>query len=552
MRKAIIIFILLALITGIFTSCIENKNNELVSDTDNLSITDQSEILQNTTVSDQSNVSESSNGISECDLSSENQSLPEDSNISSEESIGDIFKYATTKYSGTTIKILTYSPNIDKLSVLQFVADDECTSDAVNTAVMERNAFIYANYGITIETVDSVSPINEICESAYNTVLASTNDYDLICGPSIKMVDYSVYGLFVPLDDYININDVWWNQASLEGNTLDENVHFFVSGDFMLTDVDYVNLILFNKRMYNENNEIVSKYGNIYDLVRSNRFTLDAFIEMSKAASKPDSDGKWSLDATYGLLSYADATSAMVSGCDTPFITISGNNIECYSSEKALNSFQKIYDLMTDSKVVKRAEVIVGENWSWNNNGLDELQEMFINGHGLFYNTTVSNIAEIRNLAGDNFEFGVLPMCLYNEDQNGYYSLVSDKSTLMAIINSNNCNKEAAAFLLNALGYWNIHLDNGVMDAYYKSVLGDDENSDDLEMLEIVIDSRYYDIGYQYSFGDSLLINFYPSIIRLNEGFCPISKYESIRDIIMEDINETYENYEEMISTFNN
>jgi hypothetical protein len=71
-------------------------------------------------------------------------------------------------------------------------------------------------------------------------------------------------------------------------------------------------------------------------------------------------------------------------------------------------------------------------------------------------------------------------------------------------------------------------------------------------MLEIVIDSRYYDIGYQYSFGDSLLINFYPSIIRLNEGFCPISKFESIRDTIMEDINETYENYEKMISTFNN
>ncbi len=116
--------------------------------------------------------------------------------------------------------------------------------------------------------------------------MSNIADYDLVCDSVDRMVTKVLESMFISIDDYIDINDSWWDANAMIIFRL-RNKAFLATGDFMLTDVDHIYLTLFNKKQYNQNNDIVSKYGDLYQLVKDYKFTLDAYIEMSKAYRLP-------------------------------------------------------------------------------------------------------------------------------------------------------------------------------------------------------------------------------------------------------------------------
>lgn len=469
-------------------------------------------------------------------------SKAETSDEEQSEETSEGFKYATKRFAGTTVKILTVDSSRHTYGEMQFVPDDELVSNTINEAVKERNNYIYDNFGITIETRTESYPSDVLL----NEIEGDAADYDLVCESVDRMVTRLADGLFLSLDEYIDVNDDWWDERALDNLSLDGVKHFFVSGDCMLTDVDNVYLTLFNKKIYADNVDVSGKYGDIYELVRSRQFTLDVFTEMAKAVSVADANGKWSFDATFGNLSHSYGATIMVNGCGVAMVEKSADGLRStVLDERSQRVFDKVYALMSDKQTTERAELIIGKGSHPSSYGFAELEEMFTSGRGLFYNTTVSSISILKNSSVErDFEFGVLPIPLYDENQENYFCAVNRyQSSVIGVPVSAYDNIDAAAFLLNALGYCNTNLPSNVMLAYKELTLKlqASDTEDDFEMLDLVFDSRFYDLGSIFTWGD--LYGLYGSLINNAKSNTLVSTYEAMQDKVESAIAETYEEY---------
>ena len=211
------------------------------------------------------------------------------------ESAAEGFPLEEKNFGGKEITVLCVDRHT--YGVMQFVPDSELKANAVNDAVAERNNLIEEKYGLTIKAVGENFPI----ETLRLAVTSGIDDYDMICDTMMGMMPLIPENLYLALDDYIDISHEWWDQNANELLTLNDK-HYLLSGDAIITDDDYTYLLLYNKTMYADNAELSGKYGDLYDLVREGKWTLDVMYEMMKAVAEPDETGAWSgRTLTYGM-----------------------------------------------------------------------------------------------------------------------------------------------------------------------------------------------------------------------------------------------------------
>ena len=202
------------------------------------------------------------------------------------ESAAEGFPLEEKNFGGKEITVLCVDRHT--YGVMQFVPDSELKANAVNDAVAERNNLIEEKYGLTIKAVGENFPI----ETLRLAVTSGIDDYDMICDTMMGMMPLIPENLYLALDDYIDISHEWWDQNANELLTLNDK-HYLLSGDAIITDDDYTYLLLYNKTMYADNAELSGKYGDLYDLVREGKWTLDVMYEMMKAVAEPDETGAW-------------------------------------------------------------------------------------------------------------------------------------------------------------------------------------------------------------------------------------------------------------------
>lgn len=458
----------------------------------------------------------------------------------------DEFPYQDN-FNGQTIRIFCVETARHIYGELQFVPDDEKTGNYVSDAVASRNNTIEEKYGLKIQ-VDSVKYPSEDVKIL---IQSGTCEYDIVVDSVDRMVTSVTENLYWSLDDILDLENEWWDQSSINSLTLSDN-HYFVAGDALITDDDNIYCTLFNKKMYDENTEIKEKYGDIYELVKEGRFTFDSFQEMSKIVSHPDENGQYGFDATFGNLSHGYGATIMVNGAGIALAEKAANGTVLLNpgTERALDVFGKVYEIMSDKRITQRAELIVGKGSKTSQYGFSELQVMFEAGRGLFYNTTSSSITALKQ-SSDNrdFDFGVLPIPKYDENQSNYYNSVNRyQSSVIGIPVTNNENLEATAFLLEALGYYS----EDVKDAYYRITLQLQAVTDDkdAEMLDIIYSNRFYDIGAIYSWGDPSLnlVGLYTTVIGNDSANTVVSTWESIKGSVENDMQETINQYRDNLT----
>ncbi len=459
----------------------------------------------------------------------------------------DDFKYATDEFYGKTVRIFTVSTNRHMYAEVQFApVDEENVPDTVNNAVRERNDYIYDKYGVTILTRAEDYPSDLLLSE----ISGNEADYDLVCESVDRMLGHISDKLFLPVDDYFDFSDPWWDARCMDNLSIDGVKHYFVSGDCMLTDTDHIYLTLYNKNMYNDNADLSGTYGDLYQLVRDNKFTLDNYIAMCKMASVPDENGEYGINATFGNLSHAYGANIMVNGCGVSMVEKSADGLRCtVVDDYPQTVFDKVYQLMSDKSITQRAELIIGKAPEGYNSryGFAELEYMFRSGKGLFYNTTVNSISILKN-KDLGFTVGILPICHLNETDTEYYCAVNRyQSSVIGIPVSNSENIEAAAFVLNALGYYNVNHPSSVKNAYYELTLKlqASDSEDDFDMLDLIFRSRFYDLGSILPI--DRLAGMYGVVIN-NASNTLTSYYGSYEGEITEKINTFYDDYVNSIS----
>ncbi len=444
-----------------------------------------------------------------------------------------------------TLKILCVSTSRHVYGTLQFVPDPESNYTAVSEAVKARNDLIEQNYGLSIETYDVSYPVTEL-----RTLIESgTCDYDLVCESVDRMVQSISENLFWSVDDMLDYSYSWWDTEAINALSI-AGKHYFLSGDALITDDDNTYLYLFNKDMYADNTVFDATYGDIYQMVKDGTFTIDVFEEMCRVVSQPSQDGQWDFYATYGNLSHAYGATVMMNGFGFATASPDANGYFTLNvgSEHGVSLFDKVYRLMSDKQVTQRAELIIGQGSTPSKYGFAELEEMFVSGRGLFYNTTSSSISILKARGDDvGFEFGVLPIPKYDASQTNYCNTINRyQSSVIGIPVSNEENFEATCVLLQALGYHSKEVTN----AYYQQTLQLQALTDnnDADMLDLIYSNRFYDLGAMFEWGNSALINFYGQLINNASTNEIISRWDAISASVEAGMQQTIDDYKEALT----
>lgn len=443
----------------------------------------------------------------------------------------------------TTIKILCVSSSRHRYGEVQFVADEEKTGNVINDAVAKRNDYIEEKYGLKIE----VAPVQYPGDEIKLTIQSGIDEYQLVNDAVYKMLPNATENFYWSLEKYLKLDSPWWDQNAIENLTVTDKT-YFVAGDALITDDDNTYLMLFNKEMYANNSELSGKYGDIYQLVRDGKWTYDRLAEMAKLVSQPDTNGDWGTEGgIYGLLgdNYGSGILVSGSGATSAEKTTDGGFRLTVGSERSVNAFAKVFEIMSDKSLTLRVEQLGDSGWG-------KVSNMFINKQGLFYMTAASSISSIKNSTAENIvDYGVLPIPKYDEEQEKYYNGINIyQSTVLAIPTTNVEKFDATVYLLEALGYYSKNFFGGesVAHAYYETTLKlqSVNSEDDEEMLDLIFSNRLYDIGAIYNWG-GLLLDVYSRTLRSGSNTL-VSYIDTIKDAVEADMEQTVARYKELAS----
>jgi hypothetical protein len=158
----------------------------------------------------------------------------------------------------------------------------------------------------------------------------------------------------------------------------------------------------------------------------------------------------------------------------------------------------------------------------------------FLEGRELFYMSTLIHIPYFRQM---NDEFGILPVPMYSESQDNYYSAMSAHTSSVLMI-PNGVNADGAAgedlgLIIQALAELSQEL---LTPEYYDKQLKfrdfkDEETSD---MLDIIFNNRHYDLGTIFGQTWNNVDTLYGE---LNTDI--VSRFQQVQDVVSELIKDT-------------
>ena len=353
------------------------------------------------------------------------------------------------------------------------------TGDLIYDDIYDRSAWIEENYGILVskgwqEHVGLPNAVSSLISSG-------SDEYQLLVefGFDAQRVFGKNYFLDLSSLEYINFDKPWWVDSAINELKLGDYVEFGVS-DMLLLDKASTTMTFYNIQMADD-----LGISGLYELVRNREWTIEEMAEYAELALMDDGDGEWTEMDTYGIISGDDPTHNFYIGAGKHFIAMDDD--EYYYQ---YGSDEETIDIMIDI-----LDIIMYQDFYWNTWQHQDVTDIsFKDGAALFTVATARSCNELRHME-DNY--GILPNPLYNELQEQYYSQVSNYGdSMFAVFNTaGDPSKVAAAIeLLSYYSYYNVYPD------FYDVVIQGrgTRDAESKEMLEIIFNSRTYDLGLLY------------------------------------------------------
>ncbi len=354
------------------------------------------------------------------------------------------------------------------------------TNDSYNDSVFERNKLMNELYNCTIE-VDENGQNGYAADfaSGGGKYIASTAQYAM---PNTTTGYYNILSLD------IDFTQDWWDQNYISDLSCNGKLYSIV-GDFARKAMECTWMITFNKTVY-ENSSITD---DIYQLVCDKKWTVDKMLEMcQKVLNDGNGDSKYEVgnaadSDTIGFSSSTFSYRAFFFGCGERYVTKDSTGtkfVNGLSAGKGTEVIDKLITLISDD--------------SYQNAGYTAYQNSLRANKVLF----IGEVLAVLQLVSDteNLEIGVVPFPLYDENQSRYYVHVNNHLPAYSIPTSFADTQIIADF-------WTLfaaHSKYTVREAFVNSCkyvwTSDEENG---EMVDIILDSRIYDPGYNWNFADS-------------------------------------------------
>lgn len=358
----------------------------------------------------------------------------------------------------------------------------ETNGTQINDTVYARNRELESRYNFVF---NSIQPNLDAMATAKKSILASSDDYDAIVDSLVQMNDYSMFCSFDDLD-YIDLTADCWDHNANSSLSFGGD-HYVAIGDLLILDKKGTWCMIFNKKL-------AANYdlGNLYDIVREGRWTLDTFWSMAKLASSDlNGNGKQDEEDNWGYLGENYNANFMMFGCGTRISEKSNEDYPVLSlmNERSVTAYAKVHEIVTDRSV--------SLSMSWSKNGPADCLTAFAEDRGLFYMTGIGTAMEYRYMESD---FGILPIPKLNEEQEKHYTSLSGANSACIAIPICNASADDSAFLLQAICLASTDtLKATFYDTVLTGITARDEES--REMLDIIFDNRVFDMAFINNWG---------------------------------------------------
>jgi len=448
-------------------------------------------------------------------------------------------------YEGRTFTFLTCGPNaLQESEIVYNTYDDgkeEKLSEVVNDAIKTRNNAVEQLLNIKIEEqyiFDTAGRNNGLFYNKIRTdIQAGSGDYYVVApciydGATLA-AGGSLYDLLSDIP-YLNMEQLWWDQTFNEELTINNSLYFTV-GDLGYVNKSATAVLIFNKAL-------IAKYNleNPYELVDNMEWTMDKVFGMAKTISNDDNqDGKIDYKDSMGWSGQLDDMWSLFYGSGEKIAAIGSDGypeLTMYN-ERSVNVLDKMLGLVQDKQHYISANDYFSEaKWP---TGLTV--QPFVAGRCLFFGAGINCTDYLDNMSDD---FGIVPVPLYDENQDEYHSLINPwVSTCFAVpVSVAEEDLEFVGIVLEAIG---AESRNYVYPAYYEVALKYQKTRDDesTRMLDKIFESRGCDLGMIYKWGqlDSLLHQ-----LAAQEPGTFASSYESKKDAAQTALETTNNYYKQL------
>lgn len=397
---------------------------------------------------------------------------------------------ADADYDGHTFMFLITGNTENNWQKNDFAADSE-TGEAFNDARYARNRAIEEKLNIHIATDEQYGGTKGK-GTGYTTinkcVMAGDTTYDagMIAGYDCATLAYS--GMLYDLYDmpYVDLTQRWWDQRINEDLTIAGRL-YYTTGDISTADNDATGAILFNKKLMSEYD-----LGDPYELVRSGKWTIDKLGEMaSGVAADLNGDSQFDSEDRYGAIIWDDTMMGIINATGEKCCTVQKDGTLALSlyNDRVLTMFEKYRDAFYDPQISYAYQRVSYD--------ITTPVSMFSNDQSLFFMQLLDLVTYFRDMKTD---FGILPLPKLDEQQDRYYSTIGSWHSVFLCAPTVQENAERTGVILEALAAESY---NTVTPAYYeKTLVGKYIRDDDSEeMLDIILSSHVYDLGWFYQIG---------------------------------------------------
>lgn len=403
-------------------------------------------------------------------------------------------------------------------SGISMVGLDDATADTLDQAVFKRNALMSERYGVEISEI--VVKSSKAVTTAENEITSGDPSFDVASLNYNNATALARKGLWYDLADIENISleKSWWDQSANRNYRFGEHLYYTYS-NMETSHFDHVRCFYFNHSIMAANSLSVDE---LYTKAIEGKWTLEEMYNYAKDVYRDNGNGIADADDIYPVVGVPSTTySALCSGADASYIKIDPKTSLPYAyftTEGFIDAYNLILDTMS------------GENFFYTGCSKNtEATEMFINGHGLFLMTTISNSNTMRSGMSD--DFGFLPLPKRDLEQEHYTCNAPNPYSIAVPVCVSD--PERIGFILEAMAY---HSTDTVRTAYFEIRLYGQTSRDALswQTLDLIYSNIAYSIPVESSVGYASKIN-----DMMVEGSRDISSYiKSVQSSMENDIEK--------------
>ncbi|MCI8387096.1 MAG: hypothetical protein HFE63_01350 [Clostridiales bacterium] len=411
--------------------------------------------------------------------------------------------------------------------MITVIQPDEMNGEIINDAIYSRNEFVKEKLNFELEEVHATR-IDDMAAHMQTILLAGEDIYDAAFMPMYFVGSAISDGQYWCLNDVstLHLDEEYWDSVMINDTSIGGK-NYFAASSVHLMSWDGLWCLFFNEDMMDSLN---IEYP--YQLVRDGKWTLDEFSKYCKAAANLNGEDSFTLNANgksvFGCTSFPSAPMKFTYALGANYVSKDKDDmpIISFDSERFINVCQKLAEYFGRSGEYLNATDETAPDTSYIKMYKDQ-RAMFIGGE-------IKMAQVMRDM---DQSFGIVPFPKFDEMQDNYRSTALHQEPVFVIPYTNK-NPEDVGLVFDALSY---ESQERVLGPYFSVVVEQKglRNEESIEMLNIIKDTRSFDIGVSYQWVVSL-----EELIRkeLLQGSSNIaSLIEQNKSKIQESINKTVE-----------